>query len=104
MDPERNGHKQETTHIVFRPQDVTVNNGNQNMTDTSVKTDTQLTNLNKNKVTPKNSQDQNTTIHIGYFSILILLVFVVGMLLMLYFFYNVMSKTKHFSLNYIFSQ
>ena len=39
------------------------------------------------------SKDENVTIQIGYVSILVLLVFVVGMLLLLYFFYNVMSKT-----------
>lgn len=39
-----------------------------------------------------NDKNQPITIQIGIVSILILLVFVVGMLLLLYFFYSVMSK------------
>lgn len=40
----------------------------------------------------ESDKNQPVTIQIGLVSILILLVFVVGMLLLLYFFYNVMSK------------
>jgi len=40
----------------------------------------------------KNNEEQITTISVGYVSIFVLLVFVVGILLLLYFFYDYMSK------------
>jgi hypothetical protein len=45
----------------------------------------------------KNNEEQITTISVGYVSIFVLLVFVVGILLLLYFFYDYMSKIFRFS-------
>jgi hypothetical protein len=103
MIPEKSNQKEESTHIVFVRQtdSAAVSQDTRlNTTDASANTETQLTDSNKNKASIDDSKEQNTTIHISYVSILILLVFVVGMLLMLYFFYNVMSKSL--SLNSLF--
>jgi uncharacterized integral membrane protein len=48
--------------------------------------------LSKDKKNEENENRQLSTITIGYLSIFILLLFVVGILLLLYFFYKVMSK------------
>ena len=49
------------------------------------------------KTQDKNNEEQITTISVGYVSIFVLLVFVVGILLLLYFFYDYMSKVFRFS-------
>ena len=51
----------------------------------------------KEKTEHKNSDDEQniTTISVGYMSIFVLLVFVVSILLLLYFFYNVMSEPSN---------
>ena len=44
------------------------------------------------KTASSDQKESQTTIQIGFMSILVLFLFVVGMLLLLYFFYNVVSK------------
>lgn len=64
----------------------TLNESNRNE---STKETKKLSSAKKND---ENDQKQLSTITISYLSIFVLLLFVVGILLMLYFFYNVMSK------------
>ena len=64
----------------------TLNESNRNE---STKETKKLSSVKKND---ENDQKQLSTITISYLSIFVLLLFVVGILLMLYFFYNVMSK------------
>lgn len=64
----------------------TLNESNRNE---STKETIKLSSAKKND---ENDQKQLSTITISYLSIFVLLLFVVGILLMLYFFYNVMSK------------
>ncbi len=49
--------------------------------------------IQKPKADKNHDDDKNiTTINVGWISILVVLIFVVGMLLLLYYFFNVMSK------------
>lgn len=68
---------------------------NQNFTDEVNDNQINTSNLIENEEN-KNDDDHkhSLTISVGYWSILVLLVFVVGMLLMLYYFFDYMSKLK----------